>query len=986
MNDTILKQLHQGFITAFIDSKEDSNLAYKPQFLSNNYQKGQKLLSTLDEELLSCDEFSMSVAFITMGGITPLLQTLKELENKGIKGRILTTDYLTFSEPKALDILDSLNNIELRLYRSDKDIGFHTKGYIFKKDELFHIIIGSSNMTQKALTVNQEWNTKIVSTEQGEMAEQITQEFESLWNSRETVPYDLIAEDYKTRFEIVKKQKETISKEDIVSLDAYKLEPNAMQVGFIKNLKQLVEKGADKGLLISATGTGKTYASAFGIRDALQPSGKILFIVHRREILKQALKSYKKVFGSSVKMALLTGNDKDYEEIENADFVFAMVNMMSKDEVMQRFRKDEFSVLCLDEVHHGTAPSYQKIMNYFTPDFMLGMTATPDRTDTGNVYELFDHNIVYEIRLQQALENDLLCPFHYFGIKDIAFDDDVSGDDMIKKIEQGDLSAFNLLTRDERVKYVMEQTKYYGHSGERVKGIMFCSSVNEAIALSQKFNECGLRTIALTGMNNSDERLDAIDRLTSDTRDDYLEYILTVDIFNEGVDIPEINQVVMLRPTESAIVFVQQLGRGLRKAEDKEYVVIIDFIGNYNNNFLIPIALSGDRTYNKDNMRKYLMEGSKVIPGASTMHFDEISKKKIFEAIDRAKTKSEFLKEKYFNLKNKLGRVPTAEEFYKYGEIDPILFIEYKNASYYEYVRSVDKDADLPQLSASQANTMDFIATQIVNGKRPHELVILQLLLEHQKVDYNSVAERLKYYDCILRESDYNSAVRVLKKEFINSPGDKTKYGGLKFIEGDNRLSLKTDLFPILTVNENQKMFEESVKDLIAFGIERYDDYYKDTDEDNLVLYQKYSRKDVCRILNWEKDDSSTVYGYRIKYGTCPIFVTYEKKDDISETTKYEDAFVDNQIFSWMTRSRVSEDSSEAQEIINYKKNNLKLYLFIKKSDGEGSDFYYMGRVKPIAYRQTTIDDKNGKPHPIMNFRLKLEHEVRSDIYEYITK
>lgn len=403
MNDSVKLQLNQGFITAFIDSKEDSNLAYKPQFLSNDYQKGQKLLSTLDEELLSCDEFSMSVAFITMGGITPLLQTLKELENRGIKGRILTTDYLTFSEPKALDILDSLNNIELRLYRSDKDIGFHTKGYIFKKDELFHIIVGSSNMTQKALTVNQEWNTKIVSTEQGEIAEQITQEFESLWSSRETVPYDLIADDYKTRFESVKRQRETVSKEDIVSFDAYKLEPNAMQVGFIKNLKQLVDRGADKGLLISATGTGKTYASAFGIRDALQPSGKVLFIVHRREILKQALKSYKKVFGSSVKMALLTGNDKDYEEIENADFVFAMINMMSKDEVMHRFRKDEFSVLCLDEVHHGTAPSYQKIMNYFTPDFMLGMTATPDRTDTGNVYELFDHNIVYEIRLQQAL-------------------------------------------------------------------------------------------------------------------------------------------------------------------------------------------------------------------------------------------------------------------------------------------------------------------------------------------------------------------------------------------------------------------------------------------------------------------------------------------------------------------------------------------------------------------------------------------------------
>lgn len=984
--EEMLNQLNLGFQTAFIDGRTDSNLAYKPQFLSNDYKKGQKLLSTLEEELLCCDEFAISVAFITMGGITPLLQTLKELERRGIRGNILTTDYLTFSEPKALDLLDSLSNIELRLYRSEKEVGFHTKGYIFKKDEFYHIIIGSSNMTQKALTVNQEWNTKLVSAEQGEMAGQIISEFEALWNSKETLPYDLIKDDYRARFETVKRQRSVIRQDELASFEAYRLEPNSMQVGFIKNLKKLVERGAKKGLLISATGTGKTYASAFGIRDALHPSGKVLFVVHRKEILKQALISYKRVFGSSAKMALLTGDDQNYDEIKDADFVFAIINMISKDEIMHRFRKDEFSVLCLDEVHHGTAPSYQKIMNYFSPRFMLGMTATPDRTDNGNVYELFDYNIAYEIRLQQALENNLLCPFHYFGIKDIAFDDDVSADDMIKKVEKGDLSVFNLLTRDERVKYVLDQTRYYGYCGDRVKGLMFCSSVEEAIALSQKFNEKGLRTLALTGSNNSEERLDAIDRLTSDDRDDYLHYIISVDIFNEGVDIPDINQVVMLRPTESAIIFVQQLGRGLRKAKDKEYVVILDFIGNYSNNFLIPIALSGDRTYNKDNMRKYLMEGSRVIPGASTMHFDEVSKKQIFDAIDRARTKSEFLKEKYFNFKNKLGRVPTAEEFYKYGEIDPILFIEYKKASYYEYVRSVDRDANIPEFTAKQNNTLDFICTQIVNGKRPHELEMIQLLWERHVVNFDSTAERLRSYGRSLRKVDYDSAVRVLRKDFINSPGDKAKYGGVEIVEGDSETSVKTEMFTNLTLDTNQKAFEDAVKDLVAFGLARYEDYYKDADDDNLVLYQKYSRKDVCRILNWKKDDSSTVYGYRIKYNTCPIFVTYEKKDDISATTKYKDMFIDNQVFSWMTRSRVSEDSTEAQQIINYRKNELKLYLFIKKSDDEGADFYYMGRVRPVAYKQTTIDDGNGNDLPIMNFKLKLNTAVRNDIYEYITK
>lgn len=185
---------------------------------------------------------------------------------------------------------------------------------------------------------------------------------------------------------------------------------------------------------------------------------------------------------------------------------------------------------------------------------------------------------------------------------------------------------------------------------------------------------------------------------------------------------------------------------------------------------------------------------------------------------------------------------------------------------------------------------------------------------------------------------------------------------------------------------ERDRAFITAMRDLLDYGIQRNQDWFSVTDEDGLVLYQKYSRRDICRILNWERDDSSTVYGYRIKYNTCPIFVTYEKKEDISETTKYEDRFIDPQVFSWMTRSRVSENSPESQEIINYKTNNLKLYLFVKKSDGEGSDFYYMGRVFPISHEETTIKDKNGIDWPIMNFKLRLRNAVRADVYDYLTK
>lgn len=983
--------LKNGLHAAFIDATGDTNLAFKPEFITNSYTEGQKVLSYIERELASCNSFAISVAFITKSGITPLLQILQELEQRNICGRILTTDYLMFSEPEALKTLAGLNNISLRMYQTSDGPGFHTKGYIFEKDGVYRILIGSSNMTQYALTVNQEWNAKIVSTEEGEFAQKVCSEFEHLWNSKRSLDFDLFYESYKTRYDAIQKQREIVRQEEIPSVEAYRLQPNSMQVGFIDSLKRTIEKKEQKGLLISATGTGKTYASAFGVRDALQPKGKVLFVVHRKTILRQALLSYQHVFGSGKKMALLTGEDQDYENIMAADFVFAMITMISKDNVMKKFDPMEFQTLVLDEVHHAAAPSYQKIMSYFKPEFWLGMTATPDRTDDGNIYELFDHNIVYEIRLQQALENNLLCPFHYFGIRDIAFDIDADADALMKRAEQGDYRVFNLLTSDERAEYVIQQASYYGWSGNRVKGLIFCSSVKEAIELSRKFNERGLRTLALSGDDSDTERQEAMDRLVSDTRNDILDYILTVNIFNEGVDLPDINQVIMLRPTQSAIVFIQQLGRGLRKKTNKEFVVVLDFIGNYANNFLIPIALSGDRTYNKDNMRKYLMEGSSIIPGCSTIHFDEISKKTIFSAIDKSTTPLKFLKEKYYNLRDRLGRMPTADEFYRYGEVDPILFIEYKKASYYQFVRSVDKDCGLEEFTEKQNQTLDFICTQIANGKRPHELVMLQQLMEEHVLHPDGTKARLQKYGMMLRQEDYESALGILDKSFLNTQADKAKYSMVSLFEDSKGHDQKvhrcaTYMQKVSEMRRRDVQFQEAASDLIRYGLARYADFYSDTDEDNLVLYQKYSRRDACRILNWKQDDSSTIYGYRIKYGTCPIFVTYEKKDDISETTKYEDRFMDPQVFSWMTRSRVSLESAESQEIIHARENGLRMYLFVKKSDGEGTDFYYMGRVTPVGYRQTTISDKNGKQLPIMNFKLRLAHAVRADIYDYLTK
>ena len=248
-------EMRSGFETAFIDGAVASNLAYKPQFISNNYKQGKKVLSSIEDELLACDQFQISVAFITMGGITPLLQTLKALEKKGVKGEILTTNYLNFSEPRALEKLNRLSNITLKMYDVEASgDGFHTKGYIFRKDEIYRIIIGSSNMTKTALTSNREWNTRVVSTEKGEIAQNILDEFYELWNSEYALEYDEFYEIYKERYKIIKKQREIAKSEEIPSVEKYRLQPNSMQVGFIVNLKKIIEAGEERALLISATG------------------------------------------------------------------------------------------------------------------------------------------------------------------------------------------------------------------------------------------------------------------------------------------------------------------------------------------------------------------------------------------------------------------------------------------------------------------------------------------------------------------------------------------------------------------------------------------------------------------------------------------------------------------------------------------------------------------------------------------------------------
>ncbi|MCI8410036.1 MAG: DEAD/DEAH box helicase [Lachnospiraceae bacterium] len=994
------EELKQGLQTAFIDRNINSSLAYQPEFVSNDYKQGKKVLASIEQELKRCDEFCISVAFITEGGITPLLQTLWELEEKNIPGRILTTDYLMFSKPKALETLSSFKNIELKMYCADtKDDGFHTKGYIFEKDEIYRIIIGSSNMTSNAITINKEWNTKIVGTKEGATIKNILDEFENLWNDEHTKSFDEFFDLYKTKYNIISKQRRIAKQSQIIDFEQYTLKPNKMQIAFIDNLKKMYKDGVEKALLISATGTGKTYAAAFAMREL--GFKRVLFLVHRNQIAKQALKSFQKVFEESVSMGLVSGKYQDYEK----DYVFATIQTLSKGENLKRYTPEHFDAIIYDEAHHTSAESYKKTMEYFNPKFSLGMTATPDKRDDNiegrNIYDIFEHQIAYEIRLQQAMEEDLLCPFHYFGITDLEMVEDC------EKTKEEKLENFRYLTCDDRVKYVMEKAKFFGYSGDRVKGIIFCSRLDEAKALSIKFNEHGWRTLVLSGEDSESTRANAIERLVMDEKtkneeadmeinDGPLDYILSVDIFSEGVDVPEINQVIMLRPTESPIVFIQQLGRGLRKAEGKEYVVILDFIGNYKNNFMIPIALSGDRSYNKDNIRRYIVEGGRIIPGASTIHFDEISRKRIFQSIDNANFSDiKLIKENYTNLKNKLGRIPRLMDFDKYGEMDVLrIFDNPSLGSYYKFLVKYEKEYTV-RLSKEEEKVIEFVSKKLANGKRVHELELLSRMLTHHHGLMRDLQETLqKKYGVAMNKNCAENVVNIMTNEFSSGSAKKT-YENCVFLEKEKSSAngVVGEKVDYQISNAIEKMlknpdFHYILKELIAFGISRYQENYKEYYQDtNLVLYQKYTYEDACRLLNWQYNEiplNIGGYKYDKRTKTFPVFINYDKKDNISDTTKYEDYFLSPETLIAISKSGRTKESDDVQNFLHAQERGIKVELFVRKNkdDKISKEFYYLGRMKATGKAKEFVMANTNKTAVEIEWRL--DTPVREDIYEYI--
>lgn len=957
--------LRAGFIDACVPHDE----RFDARFLVNDRSRGTNLRDTLISYLGTCDRFDFSVAFVTKDGLESLMQAFVALEEHGVPGRFLTSTYQNFNDPDALEKLASFDNIDVRVYQGS----MHAKGYFFQRGGLGTVIVGSSNFTQTALTCNKEWNVLFHSFEGGDMFQRSREEFDRLWEAPRTahVTPEWLAgyRSYREKHPAPASARPRTYRAaaDAAPASVGGIVPNDMQAHALEALSALHACRARRALLVSATGTGKTYLAAFEV--AARAPARVLFIAHTARILTASMKSFERVLGDRYTYGIYRGGARDTQ----ATCVFAMIGTLSRH--LDDFAPDAFDYLIIDEAHRTGAAGYLKVLDYFEPGFCLGMTATPERTDGVNVYDLFDNQIAYRITLQDALENDMLAPFHYFGIADLEIDDEAVDDP----------SLFARLTSDERVRHIVRQIETYSIGRDR-HGLVFCNRISEAQTLSEKFNALGYRTQALSGADSDAARNRAIDDLEAGR----LEYLFTVDLFNEGVDIPCLNQIVMLRRTDSAIIFVQQLGRGLRKAPGKTYTLVLDFIGNYQSNYLVPVALTGDRTYNKDTLRKLVKSSAAVIPGASTVSFDRVSEERIFRAIDGGRFSDvKLLRGEYARLKRELGGIPRLADFDQAHAIDPVLIFQ-KFGSYHAFLAKYEPDYR-GSMDKSAADILTFVSRKLANGKRADELVMLRKALvaaraAQGEADRNAAApaERAAVDAACAKAAARVAACPASAAGVLAGRFDK-KAPALFERRPDGELA-PTAAFERALANE---AFRTQLEEALDFGLMRWSrDFsatYADTD---FALDAKYTYEEVCRLLGWETNvNAQNIGGYRYDKATntFAVFINYDKDPAISDTIKYEDRFTSPRFLTAISKQPRRLDSPEIVRLKAWPGNGMRTFLFVRKNkdDKDSKEFYFLGTMHPTqSYRAFTMPNTNKQA---VEIGYELDTPVRDDLYAYLT-
>lgn len=890
------------------------------QFLTN--YTDITFLDKIKDNLRHCKSFDFSVSFIKKAGLVLLFKDIEAAVERGCKGRIITSTYQNFTDIESLKSFYALMgrcpdfqcHLDYESFHGTdySTLGYHSKGYLFEFDDYRELVIGSSNITRYALLKNIEWDVSVKDYFVDGTYDDALKEFEEKWAATELLNTELIVK-YAQRLNYA------IERWDMdYDLSASKIKPNYMQKKALKELNRYRAIGVNRALTIASAGSGKTYLAAF---DALNFNPKrLLYIVHEGSILRKSLETFQEVFGKNVSYGIYSGTSKE----SDADFVFATNITMCK--TLELFSKNEFDYIVIDECHHATAETYKKIIGYFEPEFLLGLTATPERLDNQDVFELFDHNVPYELRLRDAIANDLVVPFKYFGIRDKLVDYGLTGNEERRMIAQ--------MAKEDHCDFIAEQIEKHRPQG-KLKALAFCRNVTHARMMCEALGE-RYHTAYLTGRNDIGERVRAYNDLQNDAHN--LEILFTVDILNEGVDIPGVNMVLFLRPTESTTIFIQQLGRGLRKYTNKEYVTVLDFIGNsYKRSVQIAFALGSlsENFVMEKRLLASLVRDDFTALGLADygveIHIDDLSKEEILEFIDKENFNAlKYLKQDYFNFKKYIG-----SEFYpRHVDYinndcapDLIRFMSIKtrgkkNCSYYNFLRGIGEE-NLPVFTEKQIDFINYLSG-LLPLVRVHEYQIVKLLIDGPKT--------------------YREIVMSLTETVQGFVPEELEHAltYLQFVEKDKdilRLSVHMD-----------DQLREYVQDLIEYGLIRY--VIDNGNETGFKLWMNYRMDQVQ--LKLLKNPGNIMVGTYYYDDYVVIFASLKKDLEEADKLNYKDKFLQPDLFQWESMTNLPQ--SHLEKLIK----STFAHVFIRKVTTENGlvlPFTYVGKGKMSNPRKTDGDN-----------------------------
>ena len=880
-------------------------------------KKEPNLNEEMKKEIFSADEICMLVSFIRWSGLRTILDELKRFTESGKKLKVITTSYMGATQPKAIEDLAKLQNTQIKISYDTERTRLHAKAYVFKRDSGFTTAyVGSSNMSNAAMTSGLEWNVKMSEKESFDIITKINATFETYWNDAIFENYDNSEESRNRLYTALKKNK---TNENDMSFE-FDIKPYAYQKEILENL-QAERKvfNRNKNLVVAATGVGKTVISAFDykkFRDE-NPRARLLFVAHREEILKKSRDTFRYICKDLNFGELLVGNNKP-DSIEN---LFVSIQSLNSSKLLERTTPDFYDYIVIDEVHHGAAKSYQKLLEFYKPKVLLGLTATPERMDGADITKYFDKRMAYEMRLPEAIDNKLLCPFQYFGVSDFV---DLSKLKWTRGgYETSELENVFVLDTEiakRRAKEIIQNTIKYVDDMDDVKALGFCVSIKHAEFMAEEFNNAGIPSVALTGNSDKELRNDISNKLISGE----IKIIFTVDLFNEGVDIPQINTVLFLRPTESLTVFLQQLGRGLRICEGKDCLTVLDFIGQSNKNYNFADKFRALIGKTKNSVETYVKDGFNMLPKGCFIKLEKQAKEYVLRNIKGLKNSRDVLISKMKYFVNDTGK-----------ELNLKNFLEYANVTLEEFYKSdrtftklkVDSEI-IPEVNCKNE---DFIARRI-----PVLLSMDSPKLIRFAIDYiNNPDMKLNYEEKILLNMFYYT----FYSEIPNKQGLSSEKEGI--LELVKTQEYRNEILEILNI-----LYER----INCVPVANSYDFINP-----LEVHSTYTLAQIMASYEYFDEHSKPSFREGVKYfedKNLDIFlVTLNKSDkDFSEATLYEDYAINENLFHWQSQNR---DSQESKNIQRYIHSNGRISLFVrdyKKENGITSPYMYLGECEYVNH------------------------------------